>query len=170
MTDPKDYPPPRHGIDPEVWSTFCAISDPANRHLFTKEAAYKAFQHVRVDGGSRVMQELTDTARELHKYGLMTKEELSHLILLSVTVPVDEAALMAKIAERYPRGDQSISLEEVISPECLAEFHARRKSRIGVGGISLQVATPDAVRTVMQRDVDAGTPASPDLSDDFKDA
>jgi hypothetical protein len=170
MTDRKDYPPPRPGIDPEVWYTFCAISDPSNRHVFTKEAAYEAFKHVRVDGGSRVMQELTETARELHKYGLVTKEELSHLILLSVTAPVDEAALMAKIAERYPRGDQSVSLEEVMSPECLAEFRARRKSRIGVGGIPLQATTQDAVRTVMQRDIDSGTRASPDLSDDFKDA
>lgn len=156
MTDPKDYPPPKHGIDPEVWNTFCAISDPANRHLFTKEAVYESFKHVRVDCGSRVMRELTETARELHKYGLVTTEELSHLILLSVTAPASEAALMAKIAERYPRGDQSVSLEEVMSPECLAEFRARRKSRIGVGGISLQVATPDAVLTVMQQDFESG--------------
>ncbi|MDR7307956.1 hypothetical protein [Rhodoferax saidenbachensis] len=127
MTERKNYPPPKHGIDPAVWSTFCAISDPDNRHLFTKEAAFEAFKHVRVDGGSRVMQELTETARELHRYGLVTKEELSHLILLSVTAPVDEATLMAKIAEKYPRGDQSISLEEVLSPERLAEFRARRK-------------------------------------------
>ncbi len=125
MTDRKGYPPPRHGIDPDVWRTFCAISDPANRNLFTKEAAYKAFQHVRVAGGSRVIKELTETARELHKYGLISKEELSHLILLSVTAPVDEATLMARIAEKYPRGDQSVTLEEVMSPEELSEIRAR---------------------------------------------
>lgn len=139
MTDRKNYPPPRHGIDLEVWHTFCAISDPANRHVFTKEAAYKAFRHVRVDGGTRVMQELTDTARELQKYGLISKEELSHLILLSVTTPVSEAELMAKVARLYPRGDQSISLEEVLSPERLAEFRALRQSRISAGGVPLKV-------------------------------
>jgi hypothetical protein len=127
LTERKNYPPPKHGIGPEVWSTFCAISDPDNAHLFTKEAAYKAFRHVRVDGGTRVMRELTETARELHKYGLVTKEELSQLILLSVTAPVSEAELLAKVAKMYPRGDQSISLEEVMSPERLAEFRAKRE-------------------------------------------
>jgi len=78
---------------------FCAISDPDSAHLFTKEAVSKAFQHVRNDGGSRAMQELTDTARELHRYGLLSKEELSHLILLSVTAPTADAEVLAIIAK-----------------------------------------------------------------------
>jgi hypothetical protein len=108
------------------------------------------------------MQELTETARELQKYGLITKEELSQLISLSVNAPVNEAELMAMIAEKYPRGDQSISLEEVLSPERLAESREGRKSRFSIGGTPLKSATAAASREVMQHDFDAGKCEVPD--------
>jgi hypothetical protein len=108
------------------------------------------------------MQELTETARELHKYGLVTSEELSHIILLSLPAPVDEAELMAKIAEKCPRGDQSISLEEALSPERLAEFRVRLKSRLSIGGVPLKPATAAAIREVLQRNFDAGKREVPD--------
>lgn len=63
MSD-KSYPPSRHGISPEVWRTFCAISDPKNEHAFTKEAAHKAFQHVQGDGDPDVQTEKLTEGRE----------------------------------------------------------------------------------------------------------
>ena len=35
-------------LSDETRSTFAAISDPANAHLFTVEAALKAFAHVKI--------------------------------------------------------------------------------------------------------------------------
>lgn len=148
VTDNKNYPPPRHGISPEVWYTFCAISDPSNRHLFTKEAAYEAFKHLRVEGGTDAANELIDTAREMHKSGLVSKKELSRLILLSVTVPMsdeDIRKLLDRLLQEHPQGEQSVALEEVLTPEQLAGFYARRQSRISAGGVPLQVNSSEVM-------------------------
>jgi len=37
----------RHGVSKAVWNTFAAISYPANKQVFSAEAAMKAFAHVK---------------------------------------------------------------------------------------------------------------------------
>nr|WP_315232430.1 hypothetical protein [uncultured Albidiferax sp.] len=113
-------------VDSSVWNTCAAISDTKKAPIFSREAALQPLEQVRVDGDSHVLTELLQTARELHKSGQMSDAELSYLVLLANTKPMNEAALMAKIEERYPRRDQSVSLEDILSPERIVAIRALR--------------------------------------------
>lgn len=83
-------------------------------------------EHAHAHGDSHVLTKLLQTARELHKSGQMSDAELSYLVLLANTKPVNEAELMARVEEKYPRGNQSVALEEILSPERIAEIRSLR--------------------------------------------
>lgn len=112
--------------DSSVWNTCAAISDPKNTPNFSREAAQQPVEHVRVNGDSHVLAELLPTARELHQTGQMSAAELSYLVLLANTQPMDEVELMARVEKMYPRGDLSVSLEEILSPEHIVAIRAFR--------------------------------------------
>lgn len=48
------------GVSPETISMLYAISDPKNAHLFTAEAARKAFAHVKIDEDFESLDEPLD--------------------------------------------------------------------------------------------------------------
>lgn len=102
------------------------MTDPRQDRLAQVAAARDA-------GDSRVLKELLETAAELRNAGLMSKQDFSHMVLLSVTRPMTDAQIKEIIAKRYP---------------CWGN--------ISLGGQRLRAATPEAARKMMQRDFDAG--------------
>jgi hypothetical protein len=66
------------------------------------------------------------------------------------------------VSSSQPSWDQSISLEEVLSPEHLAEFREDQKSQFSIDRTRLKPATAAATREIMQRDFDAGKRGGPD--------
>ena len=112
------------GVDSGVWNTCAALSNPQNTPIFNREAARQPLEQVRVDGDSHALAELLPAARELHQSGQVSDAELSYLVLLAITKPMDEAELLARIAQMYPRGDQSVSLEDILSPERIVAIRA----------------------------------------------
>lgn len=113
-------------VDRSVWNTCAAISDPINADALSRKATQQLLEHVRVDGDAHALTELLPTARELHKNGQISAAELSYLVLLANTQPINEAELMARVAKKYPRGDQSVSLEDILSPERIVAIRALR--------------------------------------------
>lgn len=111
-------------VDSSLWNTFAAISDPQNAPIFSPEAAKQLVEHVRVNGDSHVLAELLPTARELHNTGQMSDAALSSLVLFENTKPMDEAEVITRVEKMYPKGDQSVSLEDILSPELLAPLES----------------------------------------------
>jgi hypothetical protein len=113
-------------LDNCVWNTCAAISDPKNTPIFNREAVRQLLEQVRVIGDSSALKELLPTARVLHKSGQMSDAELSYMVLFANTQPINEVEVMARVEKMYPRGDQSVSLEDILSPERIVAIRALR--------------------------------------------
>jgi len=90
------------------------LADPKNDHLFTKEAAHKAFAHLKETSIARTLADASaalksGTLKKLASSPAQVRQprvRTPHEVLLSVTKPVAEAQVKAYVESHYPGKEQ----------------------------------------------------------------